>query len=78
MMSIPKVDDKYQVVTDSEGNVVYDETKPRVPNRYLYSALKVDMDKYLKNKSSKKLLHFAKKWKIKLKLIILFINILKL
>lgn len=54
MMSIPKVDDKYQVVTDSEGNVVYDETKPRVPNRYLYSALKVDMDKYLKNKSSKK------------------------
>ena len=54
MMSIPKVDDKYQVVTDSEGNVVYDETKPRVPNRYLYSSLKVDMDKYLKNKSSKK------------------------
>lgn len=54
MMSIPKVDDKYQVVTDSEGNVVYDETKPKVPNRYLYSALKVDMDKYLKNKSSKK------------------------
>ena len=54
MMSIPKVDDKYQVVTDSEGNVVYDETKPRVPNRYLYSALKVDMDKYLKNKGSKK------------------------
>lgn len=54
MMSIPKVDDKYQVVTDSEGNVVYDETKPRVPNRYLYSALKVDIDKYLKNKSSKK------------------------
>ena len=54
MMSIPKVDDKYQVVTDSEGNIVYDETKPRVPNRYLYSALKVDMDKYLKNKSSKK------------------------
>ena len=54
MMGIPKVDDKYQVVTDSEGNVVYDETKPRVPNRYLYSALKVDMDKYLKNKSSKK------------------------
>ena len=54
MMSIPKVDDKYQVVTDSEGNVVYDETKPRVPNRYLYSALKVDMNKYLKNKSSKK------------------------
>lgn len=54
MMSIPKIDDKYQVVTDSEGNIVYDETKPRVPNRYLYSALKVDMDKYLKNKSSKK------------------------
>ena len=54
MMSIPKVNDKYQVVTDSEGNIVYDETKPRVPNRYLYSALKVDMDKYLKNKSSKK------------------------
>ncbi len=54
MMSIPKVDDKYQVVTDNEGNIVYDETKPRVPNRYLYSALKVDMDKYLKNKSSKK------------------------
>ena len=54
MMSIPKVDDNYQVVTDSEGNVVYDETKPRVPNRYLYSTLKVDMDKYLKNKSSKK------------------------
>lgn len=54
MMGIPKVDDKYQIVTDSEGNVVYDETKPRVPNRYLYSALKVDMDKYLKNKSSKK------------------------
>lgn len=54
MMSIPKVDDKYQVVTDSEGNIVYDETKPKVPNRYLYSALKVDMDKYLKNKSSKK------------------------
>lgn len=78
MMGIPKVDDKYQVVTDSEGNIVYDETKPRVPNRYLYSALKVDMDKYLKNRSSKKLLHFAKKWKIKLKLIILFINILKL
>ena len=54
MMSIPKVDDKYQVVTDSEGNIVYDETKPKVPNRYLYSAIKVDMDKYLKNKSSKK------------------------
>ena len=54
MMSIPKVDDKYQVVTDSEGNIVYDETKPKVPNRYLYSTLKVDMDKYLKNKSSKK------------------------
>ena len=53
MMSIPKVDDKYQVVTDSEGNVVYDETKPRVPNRYLYSALKVDMNKYLKTKRKK-------------------------
>lgn len=54
MMGIPKVDDKFQVVTDSEGNIVYDESKPRVPNRYLYSALKVDMDKYLKNKSGKK------------------------
>lgn len=54
MMSIPKVDDKYQVVTDSEGNIVYDETKPKIPNRYLYSTLKVDMDKYLKNKSGKK------------------------
>lgn len=54
MMGVPKIDDKYQVVTDSEGNVVYDETKPKVPNRYLYSTLKVDMDKYLKNKSSKK------------------------
>lgn len=54
MMGVPKIDDKYQVVTDSEGNIVYDETKPRVPNRYLYSALKVDIDKYLKNKSSKK------------------------
>lgn len=53
-MGIPKVDDNYKVVTDSEENVVYDETKPRVPNRYLYSTLKVDMDKYLKNKSSKK------------------------
>ena len=54
MMGVPKIDDKYQVVTDSEGNVVYDETKPKVPNRYLYSTLKVDMDKYLKNKSGKK------------------------
>lgn len=54
MMGVPKVDDNYKVVTDSEGNIVYDETKPRVPNRYLYSTLKIDMDKYLKNKSSKK------------------------
>lgn len=54
MMGIPKLDDKYQVITDSEGNIVYDETKPRVPNRYLYSTLKVDMNKYLKNKSGKK------------------------
>ena len=54
MMGTPKIDDKYQVVTDSEGNIVYDETKPKIPNRYLYSTLKVDMDKYLKNKSGKK------------------------
>lgn len=54
MMGVPKIDDKYQVITDSEGNIVYDETKPKIPNRYLYSTLKVNMDKYLKNKSGKK------------------------
>lgn len=53
-MGIPKLDDKYQVVTDASGNIVYDETKDRIPNRYLYGTLKVDMDKYLKTKGKKK------------------------
>lgn len=53
-MGIPKLDDKYQVVTDASGNIVYDETKDRIPNRYIYGTLKVDMDKYLKTKSKKK------------------------
>lgn len=53
-MGIPKLDDKYQVVTDVSGNIVYDETKDRIPNRYLYGTLKVDMDKYLKTKGKKK------------------------
>lgn len=52
-MGIPKLDDKYQVVTDASGNIVYDETKDRIPNRYLYGTLKVDMDKYLKTKRKK-------------------------
>lgn len=53
-MGIPKLDNKYQVVTDASGNIVYDETKDRIPNRYLYGTLKVDMDKYLKTKGKKK------------------------
>jgi hypothetical protein len=53
-MGIPKLDDKYQVVTDALGDIVYDETKDRIPNRYLYGTLKVDMDKYLKTKGKKK------------------------
>lgn len=53
-MGIPKLDDKYQVVTDASGNIVYDETKDKIPNRYLYGTLKVDMDKYLKTKGKKK------------------------
>lgn len=53
-MGIPKLDDKYQVVTDDSGNIVYDETKNRIPNRYIYGTLKVDMDKYLKTKGKKK------------------------
>lgn len=53
-MGIPKLDDKYQVVTDASGNIVYDETKDRIPNRYLYGTLKIDMDKYLKTKGKKK------------------------
>lgn len=53
-MGIPKLDDNYQVVTDASGNIVYDETKDRIPNRYLYGTLKVDMDKYLKTKGKKK------------------------
>lgn len=53
-MGIPKLDDKYQVVTDDSGNIVYDETKDRIPNRYIYGTLKVDMDKYLKTKAKKK------------------------
>lgn len=53
-MGIPKLDDKYQVVTDASGNIVYNETKNRIPNRYLYGTLKVDMDKYLKTKGKKK------------------------
>lgn len=53
-MGIPKLDDKYQVVTDASGNIVYDETKDRIPNRYIYGTLKVDMDKYLKTKGKKK------------------------
>lgn len=53
-MGIPKLDDKYQVVTDDSGNIVYDETKDRIPNRYIYGTLKVDMDKYLKTKGKKK------------------------
>lgn len=53
-MGIPKLDDKYQVITDASGNIVYDETKDRIPNRYLYGTLKVDMDKYLKTKGKKK------------------------
>lgn len=53
-MGIPKLDDKYQVVTDASGNIVYDETKDRIPNRYIYGTLKVDMDKYLKTKDKKK------------------------
>uniref|UniRef100_A0AAU8MHA6 HTH cro/C1-type domain-containing protein n=1 Tax=Geladintestivirus 4 TaxID=3233136 RepID=A0AAU8MHA6_9CAUD len=53
-MGIPKLDDNYQVATDASGNIVYDETKDRIPNRYLYGTLKVDMDKYLKTKGKKK------------------------
>lgn len=53
-MGIPKLDDKYQVVTDASGNIVYDETKDRIPNRYIYGTLKVDMNKYLKTKGKKK------------------------
>lgn len=53
-MGIPKLDDKYQVITDASGNIVYDETKDRIPNRYIYGTLKVDMDKYLKTKGKKK------------------------
>lgn len=53
-MGIPKLDDKYQVVTDASGNIIYDETKDRIPNRYIYGTLKVDMDKYLKTKGKKK------------------------
>lgn len=53
-MGIPKLDDKYQVVTDASGNIVYDETKDRIPNRYIYGTLKVDMNKYLKTKGNKK------------------------
>lgn len=53
-MGIPKLDDKYQVVTDDSGNIVYDETKDRIPNRYIYGTLKVDMNKYLKTKGKKK------------------------
>lgn len=53
-MGIPKLDDKYQVVTDASGNIIYDETKDRIPNRYLYGTLKVNMDKYLKTKGKKK------------------------
>lgn len=53
-MGIPKLDDKYQVVTDDSGNIVYDETKDRIPNRYIYGTLKVDMDKYIKTKGKKK------------------------
>lgn len=53
-MGIPKLDNKYQVVTDDSGNIVYDETKDRIPNRYIYGTLKVDMDKYLKTKGKKK------------------------
>lgn len=53
-MGIPKLDDNYQVITDASGNIVYDETKDRIPNRYLYGTLKVDMDKYLKTKGKKK------------------------
>lgn len=53
-MGIPKLDDKYQVVTDASGNIVYDETKDRIPNRYIYGTLKVDMNKYLKTKAKKK------------------------
>ena len=53
-MGIPELDDNYQVVTDDSGNIVYDETKDRIPNRYLYGTLKVDMDKYLKTKGKKK------------------------
>ena len=52
-MSIPKLDNNFQVITDASGNIVYDETKDRIPNRYIYGTLKVDMDKYLKTKSKK-------------------------
>lgn len=77
-MGIPKLDDKYQVVTDASGNIVYDETKDRIPNRYLYGTLKVDMDKYLKTKGKRKLNNFVNKWTKELKLIVLYIIILRL
>lgn len=59
-MGIPKLDDNYQVVTDASGNIVYDETKDRIPNRYIYGTLKVDIDKYLKTKGKKKAEQFHK------------------
>ena len=39
MMSIPKVDDKYQVVTDSEGNIV--EEKEVTPKAKEYISLNI-------------------------------------
>lgn len=51
LMRTPKVTKSGEVITDSLGNIVYDESIPLKPNRYLYGALKVDMEEYLKKKS---------------------------
>lgn len=51
LMKTPKVTKSGEVITDSLGNIVYDESIPLKPNRYLYGALKVDMEEYLKKKS---------------------------
>lgn len=51
LMKTPKVTKAGEVITDSLGNIVYDESIPLKPNRYLYGALKVNMEEYLKKKS---------------------------
>lgn len=51
LMKTPKVTKSGEVITDSLGNIVYDESIPLKPNRYLYGALKVNMEEYLKKKS---------------------------